>query len=303
MYKNWAPEGNCYELHKGFKLEKAELAEFAKFYVIYSNSNYFFSQSWDNSMSVIKAANSCYWIMKDNCRVGGVIIRPNLITKLFLIPPYTDTFQVLKSIKSILLHWSDCSRNIDAYEVLPKEVQAYHRIGFRTEETRRCMIRPTELFNVEWEDKYEIITPNMGHKFIIAELFKEAYAGGVDSKKEDDENKHINFLEDYFNEEFEDKLINRASALVFDKKTNELAASCLISYWMGLPILEDIAVRPSYQGRDLGEKLIKRALSILKQKHDAMRLFVTIGNSAEAVYYNVGFLPGEEFTNLYMRAQ
>ena len=303
MLKNWTPEENKYELKDGFILEKAESEEFAKFYVIYSNSNYFFSQSWDNSKSVIKAANSYYWIMKGNLRVGGVILRPNLIAKLFLIPPYIDAFQILKVIKPILLHWSDCNSSINAYEVLPKELHAYNKLGFRTGETRRCMIRPTQTFNVEWEDKYQIIAPNMGHKLIIAELFKAAYAGGVDSKKEDDENKHISFLEDYFNEEFEDKLINRASALVFDKNTNELAASCLISYWMGLPILEDIAVHPSYQGRGLGEKLIKRALSILNQKYDAMRLFVTIGNSAEALYYNIGFLPGEEFTNLYKTAE
>jgi len=288
MLKNWTPEESMYELRNGFMLEKAEAEEFPKFYVIYSNSNYFFSQSWDNSMSVIKAANSFYWIMKDNLRVGGVILRPNLIAKLFLIPPYTDTFQMLKAIKPVLLHWSDCSMNINAYEVLPKEIHSYHKMGFRTGETRRCMIRPTQSYNVEWEDKYQIIAPNMGHKLIIAELFKAAYAGGVDSKKDDD---------------FEDKLINRASALVFDKNTNELAASCLVSYWMGMPILEDIAVLPLYQGRGLGEKLIKRALSILNQNHAAMRLFVTIGNSAEALYYDLGFLPGEEFTNLYIAAE
>jgi ribosomal protein S18 acetylase RimI-like enzyme len=301
-HKSYTTDETCYELHNGFILERADSKEFAISYSIYY-PDYFFSQSSEQRALVINKNANCFWVKNNNQRVGGVILKPNLIAKLFLIPPFVDTFTVLKAINSILLTWSDKNKNINAYEVLSKEVECYHRLGFRTGETRKCMIRPTEVFDIEWEDNFEIITPSMAHKVALAELFEKAYMGGIDNVGEQDSNKHSNFLQDYLQEEFEDKTINRASALVFDKSANELVASCLMSFWMGLPILEDIAIHPAYQGMGIGSRLIKRALTILKHKYPSMRLFVTAGNSAEAVYYSLGFLPGEEFMDLYIQAK
>jgi hypothetical protein len=40
--------------------------------------------------------------------------------------------------------------------------------------------------------------------------------------------------------------------------------------------------------------MIKKALSVLKEEFPVLRLYVTIGNKAENLYYNLGFLKGSE---------
>ena len=78
---------------------------------------------------------------------------------------------------------------------------------------------------------------------------------------------------------------------------------CLISIWFGLPNVFEVAVKPSYRGQGLAKKMLQRALSKLKGEHDLLRLFDTLGNLAENVYYKLGFLPGEAYWELYIPAQ
>jgi ribosomal protein S18 acetylase RimI-like enzyme len=54
----------------------------------------------------------------------------------------------------------------------------------------------------------------------------------------------------------------------------------------------DIAVHPEYQRRGLATRMLKKALTILKSEYSILRFGVAMGNPAESVYYNLGFLSG-----------
>lgn len=83
---------------------------------------------------------------------------------------------------------------------------------------------------------------------------------------------------------------------------NKPIAACLIGYDPSVPNgftgISDIGVHPDYRNRGLAEYMIKRALTIAKQKNNsqAMRLFVTVGNPAESLYHKLGFMPGKSFS-------
>lgn len=106
-------------------------------------------------------------------------------------------------------------------------------------------------------------------------------------------------LENYF-KHHGTGILNFASSIVVDKATNQLVAACLISLWEDLPLISNIAVIPEYRGKQIASNLIKKALTILNKEYEVLRLFVSIGNSAESVYYNLGFFPGLEQTTFYL---
>ncbi|WP_090042909.1 GNAT family N-acetyltransferase [Clostridium frigidicarnis] len=47
---------------------------------------------------------------------------------------------------------------------------------------------------------------------------------------------------------------------IYDKETKELVGVCLISLWQEWPLIGEISVKPSYQGKGLGSKMIKKSL-------------------------------------------
>ncbi|MOA39456.1 hypothetical protein D3C78_1612380 [compost metagenome] len=47
--------------------------------------------------------------------------------------------------------------------------------------------------------------------------------------------------------------------------------------------------------------MLKRGLSLLKDKYPFLRLYVMEGNDAESVYTNLGFVPGvQEIQSMYI---
>lgn len=302
IIKHWSKEEKYYGLYYGFSLEKAVNEEFAKYYAAYINIDIGFKSSYEQKCSVVVPDDNCYWIKLDNVRVGGAFLEPNHVEGLFLIPPFKDTYKVLKLIKNVLTSWSDKSKDIKATTVGPAEVDYYHMLGFRTLEESHWMMRPTEAYFSYWEDKYEIRTPRIDDAEELGKFFFEAfndYVGKIKYSHED----RTSFVKDYFNNKSLNELLLKASTLVYDKVTNELIGACLISEYRGWPLVSDIAVKSTYRGLSLATRMLKKALTVTKERYPAMRLFVLCGNEAESVYYNLGFIPGVKLTDLYIPAE
>ena len=302
----WSSEVEKYELDEDYCIQKANLKEFSVHFAIYviAEENVLFRQSFDTSCSVLKEGDPCFYIEKNGSRIGGVLIEPNYMRYLFLQPPYGEEYyKVLIMLKRLLVNFSDNTRDIDVAWVKPWELKHYLRLGFRQEESRRCMIRPTETFNIKFEDKYETLAPSKTYITKIATLFKEAFAGGVGEDGQLSKGEYKEALMVYFKENAGEEILETASTLIYDKETKEVIAACLISLWEGWPNVYDIAVKPSYQGKGLASRMMKKALTVLKEEYPVVRLFVTLGNNAEALYYNLGFLPGTETTKLYIPAK
>ncbi|MDF2590861.1 MAG: family N-acetyltransferase [Clostridia bacterium] len=302
IIKYWSKDESYYDLYYGFSLEKAVNTEFAKYYAAYLTIDIGFKSSYEQKCSVVAPDDNCYWIKMNNVRVGGAFLEPNRVEGLFLIPPFEDIFKVLKLIKNVLTSWSDKSKDIRAVVVGPAQVDYYHMLGFRTSEESHWMMRPTESYFVYWEDKYVIRAPKAEDTEELGKFFYEAFINYVGKTKYSLEDR-TSFVKDYFANKSLDELLLKASTLVYDKETNELIGVCLISEFRGWPLVSDIAVKATYRGLSLATRMLKKALSITKDKYPAMRLFVICGNEAESVYYNLGFIPGVKLTDLYLPAE
>jgi ribosomal protein S18 acetylase RimI-like enzyme len=79
-----------------------------------------------------------------------------------------------------------------------------------------------------------------------------------------------------------------------------LIGACLISLYDEWPLVYDISVHPSYRGSQLASKMLKKALTVLHTNYPLLRLYVTIGNGAQSVYYKLGFVSGVESKRFYI---
>lgn len=302
MDRTWSGDTTKYELFHGYSIEKTDWKEFTVYFAVYEifDTNVWFRQSFDMYCTILKDCNSCFWIKKDGCRIGGVLLEPNYMNCLFLEPPHNEYDIIIAKLKEILLSWSDKSQEIYLGCVKPDKIKYYQRLGFKSGESRRCMIRPTEEFETIWSDEYKIVPVTEESRNEISKLFVEAF--GTEVKNEDEnfggQDKSIQY---YFDNNPENTLVNKASTLIYEKKTNELIGACLISIWEEWPNVYEIAVKPSFQNRGLAKNMIKRALTILKEQYPVLRLFVTLGNGAEMAYHKMGFLAGVETTEMILQ--
>ncbi|GAA3409439.1 hypothetical protein GCM10020370_49550 [Paenibacillus hodogayensis] len=132
-------------------------------------------------------------------------------------------------------------------------------------------------------------------------MLLESYSGtdSIGYPAENTIQQQISALEYYFkNNDIE--ILKSASSLIYNKSNNELIAVCFISLWEDLPLVSNIAVIPKYRSKQIATRLLKKALTVLKDEYEVLRLFVTIGNPAESLYYRLGFYPGLEQTTFYL---
>ena len=77
-----------------------------------------------------------------------MLIEPNVLSRLFIIPPFADMFEIVKLLKKLLVKWSDPSKNIYAYQIPLEQSHYFEMLGFWPDKNRRWMIRPTEVFDL-----------------------------------------------------------------------------------------------------------------------------------------------------------
>lgn len=235
---------------------------------------------------------------------------PNRIYHLFVIPPFNDTFVVLKLLKKLLIYWSDRTKPIKTFEVLPDQVQLFARAGFWPDEFRcRWMHRPTDHFEVEWNEELRIESPQiedngMGAKrFILEEQIAECNYASFDGSLEATRRKKFAY-EDFIPSEepnYTNEELLTASTLVYDKKSGQLIANCLLGLQDDYAAVYSIGVIPAYRGKGIATLMLKRGLNLLKDKYPILRLYVMEGNDAESVYLNLGFVPGvQEIQSMYI---
>ena len=289
------------EIKGGFTLVAANPSVFVNHYTIYKNSNPFNRFSWEHHLYAITDKSPCYWIFEGGKRIGGVLMRPNLLTGLFLEPPFTDINRVVGILATTVREWSDPTLPIRAYGIVQWQYEAFTRHGFRLNEGKRNMIRPTEVLPYEFADEFEVITASAEYETQAAELLNAAFSGGAGLPMSLEQ--HVDTARTFYGTLIKkSEVMEKASSLVFDRFTGELVALCHVIEWEGWPMIDDIVVRPQYQGRGLATALLRKAISEVAPHYPAMRLFVTVGNPAQSVYYNLGFLPAPEFYELEIPA-
>ncbi|TDQ37155.1 GNAT family N-acetyltransferase [Aureibacillus halotolerans] len=276
-------------------LKRASNREFAKYLAIY-RENIWFRDTWEKRIGIVDDSDHYFWLIQRNSCVGGVVLEETSFMSLFTIPPFNDEYILLEKIVKFLIGNSAKNEVINAYGILPSQAEHLLKLGFNPQKSRRCMIRPTEIFDdIQWEDNLKIVRPNNQYITDISKLFFENYDSlgfdGVNTLAEQFES-----VTRYFRDNSNEKLLNDASSIILDSN-NDVIAACLISSWEGVPLVYDLAVSSVYRRSGLATKMLKHSLSTLKEKYDFVRLFVYSGNPAESVYYKLGFFSGTKTTN------
>ena len=186
-------------------------------------------------------------------------------------------------------------------------IEPNSKFGYRKQFARRAMIRPTAKFE-DWDfgEEYEIKIPELEDASEIGKVLYQSYLGGIQYEEfcnntvEDEiENTSI-FLERYLNTKSQE-----ASAMVYHKMSKKLIAVCLAGKnkedAYDFSKINHVAVLPEYRGIGIALRLVKRALTILSELSPATMLDVSVGNPAEAMYYKLGFFPGEQTYCLYKK--
>lgn len=311
--KNWTKEAEFYRLSDKHMLENADPKEFSIYESVYGDTIYnrFAVRDWEFRLKVsidnpFAKEESLYWIKCGGNRIGGVLIEPNVISRLFIIPPFADMFEILKLLKKLLIEWSDNSKNIYAYQISMEQASYFEMLGFWGDKSRRWMMRPTEDFEVVWDDNLLIKTPEKINAKEISRLIYESFSDNIDNYYFKKENGHaetfedcVDLVEEYF-ESIDKNILMEASTLIYDKKENKLIGVCLISWVEGWPLVDTIGVDESYRGKHLASSMLKKALSVLNPEYEVLRLFVTVGNAAQSIYYKLGFVSGSEFKRFYL---
>ena len=115
----WSADTLQYDLSDEYSIRLADVTEWGLFCTIYYDMGYvgFFQEEQFSS-----ARCSAYWIYQGENKIGGVRMEPNQMYHLFLIPPFQQGFEIVKLLKQKLMQWSDRSKRILTFEVLPGQV-------------------------------------------------------------------------------------------------------------------------------------------------------------------------------------
>jgi len=285
------------ELAGGYVLRSAPERAFGVHYAIYRQANPDFEDFLEYG-SDLEGLNYCFWVEQAGERIGGVIIRPNHIEGLFLIPPRVDRFDVLRRILPALLAWSDGRRAVEAVDVTAQELGLYQRLGFHTLGGRRVYIRPTEALPVDWPGWCRVACPSPADAAAIAKLFHAAYRhypGRLASLGVDEWRQRVGRT---FSSEVQN-VCHQASSLVRHSQSGAVVGACIVRLSRQItqpeapiPKVSDIAVHPEHRRCKIGTQMMRRALAALAGEFPTLRFGVAMGNPAEAFYYRLGFLPG-----------
>lgn len=294
------PYKSTYKLMNNFTIEKADKNEFRNYYGVYHGlcfATASFVMDYETMKDVLEDDDPAYWILDGNKKAGGCFLHNDQIGELFVVPPYSYSDLPLKEITAIVKGNLKQSEEVEVFYVVDdEEEKALEAAGYINAvygDSGRWMIRPTEKYQVSFKEDFYVRSPEKKDLNIMGSLISESFTDNKDMNDNPSVEECTSWVEEYFDDYLDNSLLNEASTLVFNKDTDGLVGLCYISIWQKWPLISQIAVKPGFQGKGIGSEMIKKALTVLKEEHDAVRLYVEEGNKAEKMYRFNGFLPGQ----------
>jgi ribosomal protein S18 acetylase RimI-like enzyme len=295
---DYSDDIDLYLLEGGYSLQRAPYLPFVKHWAVYRRLTEDFAQSFAGQASDLEGVTFCFWILLDGRPVGGAVLLPNNLGDLFLIPPFDNDFALMEAILPLLVRWSDEKKPIRAQGIADRHLATVQRFGFRLEESRHWMIRPAARLSTRFDDRFELrpLKPEDGPA--IASLLEGSFAGGIGHYGAKDRQAHLASVLRFFEDYQAESPCGRASVGVRETKSDMLAAVCMVNLHKALPAVQFIAVAPEYRMHGLASNLLRRAITKLEPDFDWVKLVVTVGNPAEAIYHKMGFVAGDTLHTL-----
>lgn len=263
-------------------LEKADSQEFARYWVVYRNTNEDFSQSFAEQYQDIQEVPFCHWILADGQHVGGMIHVGQSVGDFFLIPPYEDAYSIFKAILPN-------EGQVHARNILGAHVPALQMLGFQIEESRCWMLRPTQTYE-DIPFVFKRALPEAAHADQLAQLMLAAFEGGVGQYGQRKLKDHRQSVDSYLETIASDDKCHLASSVLFDGAV--MIAACLAQTYKSLATIRFMVTHPEYQRRGTAKQLMQYSIHMMNEHFNYVGLAVTIGNPAHGLYHEMGFVTG-----------
>lgn len=276
-----------------YKICKANSEEWSRYHAIYrlSNFNEWMPMSFQGELNRYNKLELCYWITKNNKKVGGALIKSNMIKCIFTIPPFKINEEIIKELILYVSCICDMSEDIIIPDADLKSIECYEMIGFELQRVDKLMVCATDNYDIIWDKQYSIVIPEEKYAQDMTKLYYETYRKNkleyISTQSYEYQEQNV---KSYFNHRETMNAPVEWSTLVYDSTTNKLIGACIVSLVYELPYILDFVVHPEYQRKGLATNMIKRTLDIVASNYPAIRLNVTVGNDAEQFYGKMGFV-------------
>lgn len=280
-------------IEKQYEIIKAEPTEWARYHAIYrlTQFNEWMSLSFERDIDRYKKVDFCYWVIKDNVKVGGALIKPNMLKCVFIIPPFNNEVDMIKNLVEYVQSISCKDSEIIIPDVTLNSYKYYEKCGFKYDRSEKLLVCPTNNYEITWGEEYRAEIPKEEHIKEMAQLYYETYRkSNVPYIAAQNYDFQVNSVEIYFKHRIMTNAPAYWSTLIYDDKNNRLIGACTVGVVNDLPYILDFVVHSEFQRRGIASKMMKRVLALTHNKYPAVRLSVTVGNSAEIFYKKIGFI-------------
>ncbi len=295
--------GQHIDLGDNIKLAYQEPEVFSRYYAVYHGQkygHYYFRSAPAMLVEKAKYIDSGFFIFKDNKMIGGVLLKPNFMADLFVIPPYTDYTYIGEKLLKYLKTISNKSEKILIQEVVEDYLPFYESKNCVIYEDGFWMIRPTESMNCIVPENYEGKAVVEEYREGIADLLIAAYTANPAIKSVDSKESYMQHVDSAIEYSKDNAALYNSSRIVVCKATNQVVGSCLHMEFEGLPLIMSFAVRPEHQGKGIGSYLIKNSINCTSITYPATRLFVYKNNPAIKIYEHMGFIRNRSLNDMYL---
>jgi ribosomal protein S18 acetylase RimI-like enzyme/uncharacterized protein YuzE len=274
---------------------------FAVSNILYSKADLEGWYDWQARLDDTMEIDENIWIMEGNKKIAGFAIQGDRIMYPFLMPPFNDRIEFW----GILQKYRKENRPslIHITGVLDEDVKIVRTYGYQLEHSRQVMCCPTEPREYVVPQGFSLHTiDNLEELIGLSQAIYDCYVDGIHNQ--------------YMGARPVEEIITDCKYLfgvyknnlfctkVIEDTTGKVAGICIAGLNDKMPLkfaeIADVCVLPEFRHKGIGECMINYAVSKAYEVSPVIKLCVTVGNSAESLYRNLGFTGGQTFTNLVL---
>ena len=291
------------EIEGGLRLVYQEPKEYTRYYSIYhgqKNADSYFRRSSETLIEIASILDCGYFIMEGETVIGGVFLKPNFMSDLFVVPPYKDYEGLVHKLLNYLKKVSKTEDKIIVREVVEDHVATYEQLGCKIHEVNVWMIRPTEPMMAILPEGYSSRAVSREDANDIACLLMKAYTDNPAYKQIGTKEDYLLHVNEFIDQHKHNKILDECSRVVSDNRTNNIVGVCLHMEFEDYPLIMSLVVDPDHQQRGLGRYLLTHSINRSSKAYPASRLSVIKDNQAIRLYEDLGFLRSRSITDMHL---
>jgi len=279
-------------------LVKVDDALFAVYQTMYSGVDTYMSYDWESRLGNTKHwADQGYFLVLDGKKIGGAIITEETIRFPFIISPYCDRIQFWRHLLKLAPR-----KTLEG--MLDEDVSILLMFDYKTMGSDRALCRPADVIEINLPDEFICRPLNMDIDAAeYGKVYVESHTRGFCFEKHGvetiDEGIAVtkSSLDKYNSKDM--------SVVIIEKATGQMVGACVAgirkNHVLKYSEIAEFIVLPQYQGKGLGKYMLSHIITQTYGLSPFIKLWLDIGNRAEYLYRQMGFIAGPRFTDMERR--